>query len=84
MLYEGNVLACIQIVDEVSISTSVNFTIHVLIDPNDGSNFEETDDFTEFQKGILEEPNNEDMLSLLPNFDFNQRRTKNNGKEDHG
>ena len=53
MLYEGNVLACIQIVDEVSISTSVNFTIHVLIDPNDGSGFEETDDFSEFQKAVI-------------------------------
>ena len=53
MLYEGNVLACIQIVDEVSIATSVNFTIHVLIDPNDGSTFTATDDFTEFQKAVI-------------------------------
>lgn len=53
MLYEGNVLACIQVVDEVSISTSVNFTIHVLIDPNDGSTFEGTDDFSEFQKAVI-------------------------------
>lgn len=53
MLYEGNVLACIQIVDETSISTSVNFTIHVLIDPNDGSSFVGTDDFTEFQKAVI-------------------------------
>ena len=55
MLYEGNVLSCIQIVDEVSIATSVNFTItiHVLIDPNDGSTFVGTDDFTEFQKAII-------------------------------
>lgn len=53
MLYEGNVLSCIQIVDEVSIATSVNFTIHVLIDPNDGSTFIATDDFTEFQKAII-------------------------------
>jgi chromosome segregation ATPase len=53
MLYEGNVVACIQIVDNVSISTSVNFTIHVLIDPNDGSKFTATDDFTEFQKAVI-------------------------------
>ena len=53
MLYEGNVLACIQIVDEVSIATSVNFTIHILIDPNNGSSFVETDDFTEFQKAVI-------------------------------
>ena len=53
MLYEGNVVACIQVVDNVSISTSVNFTIHVLIDPNDGSKFTATDDFTEFQKAVI-------------------------------
>ena len=50
MLYEGNVLACIQLVDEISIATSVNFMIHILADPNDGSDFEATDDFSEFQK----------------------------------
>ena len=53
MLYEGNVIACIQIVDEVSISTSTNFTIHVLLDPNDGSSFTATDDFTEFQQAVI-------------------------------
>lgn len=62
MLYEGNVLACIQIVDEVSISTSVNFTIHVLIDPNDGSGFEETDDFSEFQKAVINLATLEDQV----------------------
>lgn len=61
MLYEGNVLACIQIVDEVSIATSVNFTIHVLIDPNNGSSFVESDDFTEFQKAIIKLASVEDQ-----------------------
>ena len=53
MLYEGNVLACIQLVDNVSIATSTNFTIHVLIDPNDGSRYTATDDFTEFQQAVI-------------------------------
>jgi len=53
MLYEGNVLACIQIVDKVSIATSTNFTIHVLIDPNDGTRYTATDDFSEFQKAVI-------------------------------
>ncbi len=53
MLYEGNVLACIQIVDSVSIATSTNFTIHVLIDPNDGTRYTATDDFSEFQKAVI-------------------------------
>lgn len=54
MLYEGNVLACIQIVDGVSIATSVNFTIHVLIDPNDGSGFVASDDYSEFQRAVIQ------------------------------
>lgn len=54
MLYEGNVLACIQIVDEVSIATSVNFNIHILIDPNDGATFVESDDYTNFQKAVIQ------------------------------
>lgn len=53
MLYEGNVLACIQIVDEISIATSKNFVIHVLKDPNDGSDFINSNDFTEFQKAVI-------------------------------
>ena len=53
MLYEGNVLACIQLVDSVSIATSTNFMIHVLIDPNDGSRYTATDDFTEFQNAVI-------------------------------
>lgn len=53
MLHEGNVLACIQLVDNVSISTSTNFMIHVLIDPNDGSRYTVTDDFTDFQKAVI-------------------------------
>lgn len=53
MLYEGNVLTCIQIVDSVSIATSTNFMIHVLTDPNDGSRYTATDDFSEFQKAVI-------------------------------
>lgn len=54
MLYEGNVLACIQLVDNISIATSTNFMIHVLIDPNDGSRYIATDDFSEFQQAVIE------------------------------
>lgn len=54
MLYEGNVLACIQIVDRVSIATSTNFTIHILIDSNDGLSFIASDDYTEFQKAVIQ------------------------------
>jgi predicted nucleic acid-binding Zn-ribbon protein len=53
MLYEGDVLACIQIVDGVSIATSTNFMIHVLINPNDGSSYTESDDYSDFQKAVI-------------------------------
>lgn len=54
MLYCGDVLACIEIVDDVSIAASNNFMIHVLEDPNDGSTFVVTDDFSEFKKAIID------------------------------
>ena len=63
MLYEGNVLACIQIVDEVSIATSVNFTIHVLIDPNAGETYTETDDYSDFQKLVIQINNLSDRMT---------------------
>lgn len=61
MLYAGNVVACIEIVDNISIAVSTNFTIHILEDPNDGSIFTASDDFTEFQNAIIQLHNlNED------------------------
>ena len=63
MLYEGNVLACIQIVDEISIATSVNFIIHVLIDPNAGETYTETDDYSDFQKMIIQINNLSDRMT---------------------
>lgn len=74
MLYEGNALACIQIVDKISIATSVNFMIHIFIDPNDGSDFEPTNDFTEFQRAItqlasIEEQMRTQMNSQKDEFD---------------
>ena len=53
MLHEGDVLACIELVDDISISTTVNFMIHVLADPNDGSHYVATDDFSEFQQAVI-------------------------------
>lgn len=53
MLHEGNVLACIQLVDDKSIATSTNFMIHVLIDPNSGQSYIESDDYSDFQKAVI-------------------------------
>lgn len=53
MLHEGHVLANIQLVDNVSIATSTNILIHVLINPDDGSEFIESSDYSEFQKAVI-------------------------------
>ena len=54
MLHEGDVLCCIEMVDSVSIVQSTTFLVHVLTDPNDGSNFVVSDDFSEFQNAIIQ------------------------------
>ena len=53
MLHEGDVLCCIELVDSVSIAASTNFTVHVLSDPNDGSAFVVSDDFSAFQNAVI-------------------------------
>ena len=53
MLHEGDVMCCIEIVDEISIAPSNNFTVHVLADPDDGSNFVVSDDYTLFQDCVI-------------------------------
>ena len=54
MLHEGDVLCCIKLVDDASISPSNNFLVHILQDPNDGSSFVVGDDYSIFDKCILE------------------------------
>lgn len=69
MLHDGNVLACIEIVDDISIAASNNFVIHVLMDPNDGSDFVASNDFSEFQQAVITltniENQNQAMLEIL-------------------
>lgn len=62
MLFEGHVLANIQLVDKVSISTSTNFIIHVLLDPNDGSDFVASDDYSAFQEAVINLTNLKDRV----------------------
>lgn len=54
MLKEGDVLCHIELVDSVSIACSQNFTVHVLSDPDDGSTWVASDDYSVFQKAIIE------------------------------
>ena len=54
MLYEGNVLACIEIVDTISIAASVNFNIHVVANPNIEETFTQSDDYSDFQIFVVQ------------------------------
>ena len=53
MLWEGNVLANIQLVDNVSIAVSTNFIIHVLKDFNEEEDQNPTSDYSEFKKAAI-------------------------------
>ena len=52
MLHEGDVLAHIELVDDISVAASVNFNIHVLADPWDGTDWIEQDDLSEFKMAM--------------------------------
>lgn len=54
MLHEGDVLCCIKLVDDISISPSNNFIVHILSDPNDGSTFVVGDDYSIFDKAVID------------------------------
>ena len=54
MLYEGNVIACLEIIDDINISVSKNFVIHIVQDPDDGSDFLDSNDYTVFQQATLQ------------------------------
>ena len=53
MLWEGNVLASIQLVDDVSIATSTNFIIHILKDPNEDDHYVPSDDYSDFKEAVI-------------------------------
>jgi len=49
MLHEGTVIATIELVDDISVSASQTFSIHIMADPWDGTNWIEQDDLSEFK-----------------------------------
>ena len=65
MLHEGNVLACIQLVDGISIASSTNFVIHVLEEPDTGEDFLAMDDYSEFKRMIIRISSLEDEMREL-------------------
>jgi hypothetical protein len=54
MLREGNVMCCIELVDDVSIAPTQNFHVHVLSDVHDGHNFVVSDDYSVFQQAVID------------------------------
>lgn len=54
LLREGNVLACLKFIDDISISVSTNFVIRVLSDPNEAIDFEDNDDYSVFKQAAMD------------------------------
>lgn len=62
MLREGHVLACLKIIDEISISTSTNFGIKVLSDPNAVEDFGDNENYNIFKQAAIELNNTNDLM----------------------
>lgn len=53
LLYEGDALCCIKLVDDISVVQSTNFIVHILSDPNTGENFTVSDDYSIFNQAVI-------------------------------
>lgn len=53
MLDEGSVLACLKVIDEISIDCSTNFLINILSDPNSSKVLEDSPNYTLFKQAAL-------------------------------
>lgn len=53
LLREGDVTATIELVDDISIAASTTFNIHVMSDPYQTNKYDDSDDFSEFQKNVI-------------------------------
>lgn len=62
MLHEGTALCRIEVVDDISIAPSNNFTVHILQNPNDGSSFVVSDDYSVFEQAVLDMNNLADEM----------------------
>lgn len=49
----GEVTCDIELVDDISISPTQTFLVHILSDPHDGSSFVVSDDFSAFQNAVI-------------------------------
>lgn len=72
MLRKGDVLACIELVDKVSVSPSTNFIVHVLEDPIGNSGFKNEDDWSEFQKAVLKLQGLEEKIKKIESLEMGE------------
>lgn len=72
MLRKGDVLACLELVDKVSISPTVNFIVHVLEDPIGNSGFKNEDDWSEFQKAALKLQDLEEKIKRIESLEMGE------------
>lgn len=76
MLREGNVLACLKMIDEISISTSTNFNIKVLSDPNAVEDFDDNENYNIFKQAALELNNtNQEMKQQMEQYQIEFEKT---------
>lgn len=54
LLFEGDALCCIKLVDDVSTVQSTNFIVHILSDPNTGETFTVSDDYSIFNQAVID------------------------------
>ena len=71
MLREGTVLCRLEMVDDVSISPSTNFSVHVLQSPNDGSDFVISNDYSDFQQAVVDLTTAKD--EMLDELDYQKK-----------
>ena len=62
LLHEGDVIATIELVDQISVAASTTFTIRVLEDPWAETNWIENDDLSEFKTAMLKAQNLVDTI----------------------
>lgn len=75
MLREGIVLCRLEMVDDVSISPSTNFSVHVLQNPNDGSDFIISNDYSDFQQAVIDLTTAKD--EILDELDYQKKVSDN-------
>ena len=54
MLVEGDIICCIDLIDDISVCSTSSFNVKVLSNPNEGFDYTKYSEFNDFQKSLLE------------------------------